>query len=165
MKFLPLTFICILLIGCDRGLEPPPPAELGFAGTVYFVGTWPPDSTIISLWIFASQIYPIDSTRVISGLLSSPRTIFLYPSMSQSLPTHIDSIDYSFPLPAAVYKYIGVIQQVSAITNGIRAFRVVGFYKDSTDILQPGIVRVNEEKQVEGINITVDFDNPPPQPF
>jgi hypothetical protein len=165
MKFLPITIICILLIGCDRGLEPTPPADLGFAGTVYFTGQWPPSDSIVSLWVFASQVYPLDSTKVISGLLFTPRMIFLYPSMSQSLPINTDSIDYSFLLPAGTYKYVGVIQQISAISNGIRAFRVVGFYPDSINNSQPGLVVVNEKEQVKGITINVDFDNPPPQPF
>jgi hypothetical protein len=156
--------ICSLLIACDGGLAPPPPIELGFSGTVYFTGQWPSDS-LISLWIFASQIYPLDSVKVYSGLFFTPHTIFLYPSMSQSLRFNVDSLHYSFPLPSATYKYIGIIRQTSAISNGIRAFRIVGFYKDSTDISNPGVVEVNERDQVQGINIEVDFQNPPPQPF
>jgi hypothetical protein len=85
--------------------------------------------------------------------------------MSQSLPFNIDSLLYSFPLQSGTYKYIGVIRQTCAISNGIRAFRVVGFYKDSTDASKPGIVEVNDREQVKGINIDVDFQNPPPQPF
>jgi hypothetical protein len=163
MKFLPITIICVLLMACDEGLAPPPPIELGFSGTVNFSGTWPSDS-LLNLWIFASQIYPLDSTKVISGLLQIPHSIFLYPSMSQSLPFNVDSISYSFPLQSGTYKYIGVIQQISAFTS-IHAFRVVGFYKDSTDASIPGTVEVNDREQVKGININVDFQNPPPQPF
>jgi hypothetical protein len=163
MKSLPITIICVLLIACDGGLAPPPPAEFGFSGTVYFTGQWPSDN-LLSIWIFASQIYPLDSTKVVSGLLQTPKTIFLYPSFSESLPFNVDSIPYSFPLRSGSYKYIGIIQQISAFTS-IRAFRVVGFYKDSTDASKPGIVEVNDREPVKGINIEVDFQNPPPQPF
>jgi hypothetical protein len=157
-----------LLAACDGGLAPPPPVELGFSGTVYFTpGSWPTDS-LINLWIFASQIYPLDSTKVYSGLFSVPNTIFLYPSINQSLPlSEVDSIPYSFPLSSGTYKYVGVIQQVSLdlINRGVRVFRVVGFYKDSTNLSQPGSVIVNDNYQVRGIDIQVDFRNPPPQPF
>jgi len=157
-----------LLVACDGGLAPPPPVELGFSGTVHFTpGSWPTDS-LLSLWIFASQIYPLDSAKVYSGLFSTPNTIFLYPSITQSLPlSEVDSIPYSFPLRSGTYKYVGVIQQVSfdLINRGVRVFRVVGFYKDSTNPSQPGSVRVNDSYQVKGINIDVDFHNPPPQPF
>jgi hypothetical protein len=94
--------------------------------------------------------------------------IILYPSITQSLPLlEVDSIPYSFPLSSGAYKYIGVIQQVSPdlITLGIRVFRVVGFYKDPANLSQPGSVLVNDNYQVKGVNINVDFRNPPPQPF
>jgi hypothetical protein len=50
-------------------------------------------------------------------------------------------------------------------TRGIHVFRVVGFYKDPANLTQPGSVIINENNQVKGINIQVDFRNPPPQPF
>jgi hypothetical protein len=155
-----------MIAACDGRLAPPPP--LGFSGTVYFTpGSWPTDS-LFSLWIFASQIYPLDSAKVYAGLFGSQTTIYLYPSISQSLPlSEVDSMSYSFPLQSGMYRYVGVIQQVSPdfASKGIRAFRVVGFYKDSTNLLQPGIVDVNDSYQLKGINIDVDFRNPPPQPF
>lgn len=167
MRFLVLMILCLLLTACDGGLAPPPPIELGFSGTVYFTpGSWPTDS-LINLWIFASQIYPLDSAKVYSGLFASPATIFAYPSLSGSLPFYIDSLSYSFPLHSGTYKYVGVIQQTSfdLAGHGIRVLRVVGFYKDPTNLSQPGTVEVNESAQVKGININVDFRNPPPQPF
>jgi hypothetical protein len=168
MKHLVLIILCLLLAACDAGLAPPPPIELGFSGTVYFTpGSWPTDS-LINLWIFASQIYPLDSAKVYSGLFTNPSTIFLYPSINQSLPlSEVASIPYSFPLRSGTYKYVGVIQQVSPdlINRGIRVFRVVGFYKDPTNLSQPGTVEVNESTRMKEINIDVDFRNPPPQPF
>ncbi len=167
MRYLVLTILCVMLAACDGGLAPPPPMEFGFSGTVHFTpGSWPTDS-LINLWIFASQIYPLDSAKVYSGLFASPSTIFVYPSLSGTLPFYVDSLSYSFPLHSGTYKYIGVIQQVSLnlIHRGIRVFRVVGFYKDSTDSSKPGIVIVNDNYQVKGIDIDVDFQNPPPQPF
>jgi hypothetical protein len=157
--------LCLLLAACDGGLAPPPPVELGFSGTVYFTpGSWPTDS-LFNLWIFASQIYPLDSAKVYSGLLGSQTTIFLFPSISQSLPlSEVDSMSYSFPLQSGTYRYVGVIQHVSPDFS-IRAFRVVGFYKNPTNLSQPGTVEVNESAQVKGINIDVDFRNPPQQPF
>jgi hypothetical protein len=165
MRFLVLMILCLLLTACDGGLAPPPPIELGFSGTVYFTpGSWPTDS-LINLWIFASQIYPLDSAKVYSGLFASPATIFAYPSLTSSLPFKVDSFQYSFPLHPGTYKYIGVIQQTNSVLTSIRVFRVVGFYKDPTNLSQPGTVEVNESAQVKGINIDVDFRNPPPQPF
>lgn len=171
MRYLALIILCLLLTACDGGLAPQFPNEIqpGFSGTVYFTpGSWPPADSLISLKIFASQIYPLDSAKVYSGLLPSPSTIFLYPSLSGSLPlSEVASISYSFPLHSGTYRYVGVIQQNNSdlAGKGIRVFRVVGFYKDPTNLSQPGIVEVNDSTQVKGINIDVDFQNPPPQPF
>ncbi len=167
MRCFVLIILCLMLVSCDGGLAPLPPVELGFSGTVYFTpGSWPADS-LVSLWIFASQIYPLDSAKVYSGLFDSPNTIFLYPSLTSSLPFYIDSLQYSFPLHSGTYKYIGVIQQTNSDLKGqgIRVFRVVGFYKDRINPLLPGVVEVNDTLQVKGININVDFRNPPAQPF
>ncbi len=169
MRFLVLIILCLLLIACDGGLAPPPPVELGFSGTVYFTpGSWPPSDSLIGLLIFASQVYPLDSAKVYSGLFGSQPTIFAYPSLSGSLSlSEVNSIPYSFPLSSGTYKYIGVIQQTNSdlAGHGIRVFRVVGFYKDTINVSQPGTVVVNDSIQVKGINIDVDFRNPPPQPF
>ena len=169
MKLLVLIILCLLLASCDAGLAPPPPIELGFSGTVYFTpGSWPSRDSLVGLMIFASEIYPLDSAMAFAGLFSDPPTIFVYPSMSESLlPFSADSISYSFPLRSGTYKYIGVVQQISSDlkTRGMRVFRVVGFYKDAADLSQPGSVVVNDSSQVKEINIQVDFRNPPPQPF
>jgi hypothetical protein len=168
MRHFTLIILCLLLTACDGGLAPPPTIEPGFGGTVSFTpGSWPPSDSLVSLWIFASQIYPLDSAKVFSGLFASPNTIFLYPSFSVSLPFNIDSLSYSFPLHPGTYKYVGVIQQVDPnfISRGIRAFRVVGFYKSPANLSQPGSVVVDDFAQAKGINIDVDFQNPPPQPF
>lgn len=168
MRYFFLTILCVMLVACDGGLAPPAPMQLGFSGTVYFTpGSWPPSDSLISLWIFASQVYPLDSAKVYSGLFGSPATIFLYPSLSASLPFFVDSLSYSFPLRSGTYKYVGVIQQNNSDlkNKGIRVLRVVGFYKDSINLSDPGSVTVNDNAQVKGININVDFRNPPPQPF
>jgi hypothetical protein len=168
MRFLLLIILCLCIASCDGGLAPPPPVELGFSGTVHVApGSWPPADSLAGLLIFASKIYPLDSATVYQGLFSNPPTIFVYPDFSKSLPFFIDSISYSFPLSSGTYKYIGVIQQTSSdlFNLGIRIFRVVGFYKDTTNHTLPGTVIVNDNSQVQGINIQVDFRNPPPQPF
>ena len=169
MRILFPAILCLLITACDGGLAPPPPMELGFSGTIYFSpGTWPPPDSLLGLWVFASKVYPLDSAKVMAGLFQNPQTIFLYPGLNQSLSlVQVDSLFYSFPLRSGSYKYVGIIQQVNPnfSTQGIRVFRVVGFYKDSVQIFQPGSVEVNDIEQTRGINIDVDFYNPPPQPF
>jgi hypothetical protein len=166
-----LVLCTITWMSCDGGLSPTPPPKPGFSGTVYFAkGTWPgsptlPDS-LSNLWIFASQIYPLDSSLVINGLyFSSPPTIFLYPSTGDNLPFYVDSVQYFFPLPVGTYKYIGVIQHITPDFNSIRSLRVVGFAKEPADSALPLQTQVIDGSITSGININVDFHSPPLQPF
>ena len=168
MRFLALILLCFFLAACDGGLAPSPPVEPGISGTIHFSpGLWPATDSLVSIMIFASKIYPLDSASVFAGLFSNPPSIFLYPEIGKSLPFFVDSLSYLFPLRAGTYKYIGVVQQISSdlLTGGVRVFRVVGFYEDATNRTQPGNVIVNDNSQTKGINIQVDFRNPPPQPF
>lgn len=165
MKRLPLVAIAVLLLSCDHGLAPPPSVEPGFGGTVYFErGTWPVADSLVNLWVFASQVYPLDSTKVFQGLLSSPPTIFLYPSFGTNLPLFVDSVPYSFALPPSTYKYVGVIQRVANDVN-VRSLRVVGLYGTNDSPPLPIPVVINDADFITGIDIRVNFRKPPPQPF
>ena len=165
-----LVLCAILCMSCNGGLSPTPPPTPGISGMVYFAeGTWPgtptsPDS-LSNLWIFASQVYPLDSTLVLNGLFSSPPTIFLYPSIAANLPFYQDSIQYFFPLPVGTYKYIGVIQHTSPDYSSIRTLRVVGVARNEANPSLPLTVQVLDGAVTSGVRIDVDFHNPPPQPF
>jgi hypothetical protein len=165
-----LALCLIVWMGCNRGLSPTPQPKPGISGIVHFAnGTWPgtpssPDS-LSNLWIFASQVYPLDSSLVFGGLFSNPPTIYLYPSTVTNLPFYVDSVEYFFPLPVGTYKYIGVIQHITVDFNSIRALRVVGLAKDPANPTTPRQAQVADGSIEPGINIDVDFHNPPPQPF
>ncbi|MGA3246203.1 MAG: hypothetical protein ABSE41_16420, partial [Bacteroidota bacterium] len=65
MKKLLLAAIVMSLLSCDHGLEPPPSVQPGFGGTIYFEkGTWPASDSLVNLWLFASQLYPLDSAKI-----------------------------------------------------------------------------------------------------
>jgi hypothetical protein len=163
-KFLLLALASILL-SCDHGLAPPPPVEPGFGGVVYFEkGTWPPIDSLVNLWVFASQVFPLDSEKVFVGLFSNPPTVYLYPAFDKNLPFFVDSVSYSFPLPPATYQYVGVIQRVMSEIN-IRGMKVVGMYGTNDVPSIPIPVIVNESDFTGGVNIRVNFHKPPTQPF
>ncbi len=168
MKLVPALCLFVMF-GCNGGLSPTPSPKPGIGGTVYFArGTWPgtpnaPDS-LSNLWIFASQVYPLDSSLVFSGLFSDPPTIYLYPSIVQNLPLYVDSVSYFFPLPLGVYKYVGVIQHLSA-SYSVRSMRVVGFARNPADTSEPLEAHISQDAPANAVDIFVDFHNPPPQPF
>jgi hypothetical protein len=159
MKRILLVAIAVTALSCDHGLAPLPSVQPGFGGIVSFEkNTWPADS-LVNLWIFASQVYPLDSAKVFGGLLSSPATIFVY-----SLPFNVDSVSYTFNLPPATYKYVGVVQH---LTNDftIHSLRVVGLYGTNDVPPVPIPVEVNDRTFPTGIDMRVNFRKPPPQPF
>jgi hypothetical protein len=170
MKKSILVLSTAVLMSCNGGLSPTPPPKPGISGTIYFAqGTWPgtpltPDS-LSNLWLFASQVYPLDSSLVFSGLFSYPPTVFLYPSLASNLPFYADSVQYVFDLPEGVYKYVGVIQHVSPDYSTIRSLRVVGVAKDPADTSKPLQLQVTQESANPIVDGYVDFHNPPAQPF
>lgn len=158
--------IVIIFARCDGGLAPPIAEKPGFGGTVRFVqSSWPPADSIFGLWVFTSQSVPADSSAIFAGLFASPPTIYLYPGLTGSLTeVPVDSISYAiYPAPAT-YVYTGVIQQMTPnISAG--ALRVVGLYKKPLPGFVPDTLRVVASEFISGIDIDVDFTNPPPQPF
>jgi len=165
MKHLLVLSTAFLIASCETGLTPPPEVEPGFGGTVYFEkGTWPPPDSLLNLWLFASQIYPLDSAKVFSGLFANPPLIYLYPAIDQDLPFSVDSVSYAFKLPPASYKYVGVLQRF-ANEFSARALRVVGVYGTTGEPPLPIPVIVSEYQFIGGIDIKVNFHKPPPQPF
>jgi hypothetical protein len=164
-KRVSLLIVVVFFLSCDHGLTPPPSVEPGFGGTLYFEkGTWPPADSLFDLWIFASQVYPLDSTKVFEGLFSNPATIYLYPAFDRDLPFFVDSVSYSFKLPVATYRYVGVIQRFGADIV-VRNLRVVGMYGTPDAPPIPIPVIVNEGAFTSGIDFRVNFRRPPPQPF
>jgi len=169
MKSASILIIAAFFLSCDHGLAPPSTVEhgveSGFGGTLYFEkGTWPSPDSLFDLWVFASQKYPLDSTMVFQGLFSDPPTIYLYPALDKDLPFFVDSVSYSFKLPAATYKYVGVIQRF-AIDLAVRNLRVVGLYGTNQTPPVPIAVTVKNGEFTSGITFRVNFRKPPPQPF
>lgn len=153
-------------IACDGGLTLPPELKPGIAGTIRFSPAvpWPPTDSLQGLWLFASLLYPLDSARVITGVLIEPRTIFLYPSLSESLPYQVDSVRFKFELTPGDYRYVGVIQQLRPELV-VSSFRVVGMLEDPSLPGMPRSILVRPGAVISGLVVDVNFAAPPPQPF
>jgi hypothetical protein len=149
--------------GCDKGISPEPEGAqaAGFSGTVFFSGAWPDSITRTHLVVFKD---PLDSVsdfnpfnlRFVSLEIPYGSTIFNYNS--------IDSSSFS-SIAAGNYSYIAVAQSKTPelSLNRIDWF-VAGVYYSDNDTAKPGILIIPENTLITGINILVDFNNPPPQP-
>lgn len=162
-SFFVSVVLCSVLLSCDGGLTLPPDIEPGLSGALTVQGAWPPQDSVKTLWIFASQIFPIDSSKVASGILTNK--ILLYPSIVESLPYNFSSLSFNFALPPGTYYYIGVLQRFGEGLLDPKSYRVVGVYSDVGSPGIPRTVAVHEFEVVSGVNVTIDFYNLPPQPF
>ncbi len=155
--------VVLILLGCDGGLQPPPP-DPGIGGTIRFVqSSWPPADSLQGLWLFASKEYPLDSSRVVAGVLVEPRFVFLYPSLQEPLPLYVSQVRFDFPLEPGSYPYIGVIQQLKPQLV-ITSFRVVGVLHFPGNDTIPRPLTIAGDF-IDGLELNVDFNAPPPQPF
>jgi hypothetical protein len=158
--------LCIVLIwslSCDHGLAPSDAEEVistGISGTIEYSSIWPVDSTLFNLKLVVFKQIPIDSTQVITDVIGGEATVFPE-NLSENLPYYVDSTPYSLTLEPGFYAYIVVVQQYGTIYQ----WRVVGQFDETpADSLPTGLM-VFADSMLTGIDISVDWNNPPFQPF
>jgi len=163
MKIIFLLSFAFLLFSCDGGLTLPPGVQPGIEGTITVSGSWPPADSVKSLWLFASQIFPLDSSKVVAGIIDGKISIF--PSVSGSLPYNVSPQQFNMPLSPGSYFYVGILQRHGDNFVNPDSYTVVGVLWDETNPLNPRSVTVRDFEVISGLTIQVDFYNLPPQPF
>ncbi len=162
MKNLLIVLLLFTIISCDHGLAPPPKEKIeqGISGTIYYRGALP--DSLLTHRLIASKVFrKFSSMDEIISLVLWTDSIQIHPAITYpSLAlTKIDSIHFKFVLPPELYKYIAVVQQ-----HGSK-WKIVGVYSSDSMRVTPDTVIVETGKFVENVNIYVDYDNLPPQPF
>lgn len=166
--FIVLLLICFFNLSCDHGLAPTPKEKIeqGIAGTLYYKGTFP--DSLKEHRLFAAKMYRKfrSMNEIMELILSGSDSIHIYPSILQSSLSlqKEDSIRYRFVLPPAVYKYIAVAQTTGAIFDSSK-WKIVGVYSSDSLRIIPDQVNIEPGKFIENVNIYVDYDSLPPQPF
>ncbi|CUS96331.1 hypothetical protein [Candidatus Kryptobacter tengchongensis] len=152
VKFLLPLFL--LFYSCDHGLKPPEQyEEPGFGGTVYFKGTWP--DSVYDLRVVAFRNYP--PQNIISEVIEGKA------KFSQSLPVKVDSVKYEVSADTGKWEYVVVALQYGS--NIFSDWKAIGVYDTTPNDTIPTPIYIPFGKFLRGINITCDFNNPPPQPF
>ncbi|MEX1139310.1 MAG: hypothetical protein WEB33_06515 [Bacteroidota bacterium] len=162
MKILFLFSLLIIFLSCDGGLTLPPDVQPGIEGTITLSGSWPPEDSVKSLWIFASQIFPLDSSKVVAGIIDG--RISIYPSVTETLPYNVSPQQFNMPLLPGTYFYIGVLQRHGDLAN-LDSYDVVGVLRDDVNPMNPRSISVGDFQVISGLAIQIDFYNLPPQPF
>jgi len=153
------------VISCDHGIEPLEAETSGFSGAITYVSDWPDSVQRSFLVVFQDPL--VSDTNF---------TIFNLKFLSQEIPlgasvNNFSSLDSAYippdpgPFPAGTYAYIAVVQQSTPnLSLARKDWFVSGVYYANGDTTQPGAMIIPDNTFVRNINITVDFNNPPPQP-
>ena len=155
--------IIILLYGCNKGISPEPEVEQepGFSGTITFIGQWPDGITRTHVVVFKNPLnLPSDfsafNLRYVSLEIPYGTTIYNYNSFDSNSVSSVVAGDYS---------YIAVAQSKTPNLSLNRVdWFVVGVYYTNGDTSTPGKLIIPPNTLIQNINITCDFNNPPPQP-
>jgi hypothetical protein len=147
-----LCFV-LALSACDHGLEPPPKAKPGFGGRITYKGKWPPPDSIELLAVVAFKQFP--PTNIIADILSGNAVY------DTALARNVQFQDYQLFTDPATFQYIVVAQQYGP--DIFSNWRVISVYSNDPLQATPKAVSVPPGTFVSGIDITVDFDHPPPQ--
>ena len=164
-KIIIVIGILILFINsCDHGLSPPEPEKkiTGISGTIYYQN-WPPIDSLYDLRLVIFKNFP-PPQDLFTEIFSGNATV--YPEINKShLPYHVDSTSFTVELSPLTYEYIAIAQQHDSIFTVQESWRVVGQYDTILTDTIPTAVTVIQDSLLRSIDINVDFDNIPPQPF
>jgi hypothetical protein len=149
---LSLVFLSLYSLTCDHGLAPLPPnvEKPGFGGRIIYKGQWFP--AVFELRAAAYTEYPVTNFFNIKAFSDS------------TLPIGVTESPYRLSAPPGIYQYIIVALQFKQPIFDRTSWRVVGIYYANNDTTKPGVVTLLPNTYVGNVNITVDFDHPPPQP-
>ncbi len=170
--FAALVVTFALAVSCDDGLKPPPvPPVTSISGTVSYAGgrtSWP--SRRDSVWtvrvVGFKQFPPMD----LIGDILQGRAFFTPQALSidSTLPLYVDSARYSLILPEDApprIEYLCVAMLVdTAKLLTTQGWRVIGVYSTTGNPREKSTLPIIFGRD-NPANITVDFKNPPPQPF
>jgi hypothetical protein len=169
MQYKKAGIILLLLIffisTCDHGLSPPPEEAgkpSGICGTIRYLN-WPPADSLFDLRLIIFPDYPPEN--IISEIASGNAVVYPPISDTTHLPFLKDTTSYSVKLSPGIYEYIVIAQQHSMPKFVQENWRVVGQYDTSLSDPEPTAVTVMEDSIMHSIDINVDFENIPLQPF
>ncbi len=152
--------VFLAFAGCYGGLEPTDPLEKSFVrGRIAYVGgaeNWPPPDSVKEIRAVAFKSYP--PKDIFNEILSE--NAYFTPD---TLPRFVagSSYEIEIPEPPTELKYIAVAQRYGTIMEWL----AIGVYAVEGGPENPTAVRIETGETADSIDITVDFDNLPPQPF
>jgi hypothetical protein len=156
-----LSYITLFFISCNEGLSPPKVDEATvIKGKINFtsgLSSWPSLDSLKDLRIAFFQNYP-DSANILNDFVTGNLTF-----TEDSIPYFVESYEFiqivkKVPVE---FNYICVAQNYA----GLLEWKVIGLYSINDDNITPKKLIIDKEGIYNNININVNFNNLPPQPF
>jgi hypothetical protein len=171
-KIVLVIALCSLLsfiAGCDKGIEPEPQdatqsGKTGFSGKVTFTGNWPAGIKRTHLVVFRNVIqsssdFPPPNLAFVIDSIPYRSAVFDYNSIDNNIQFSI------LKLGLGDYSYVVVAQSKTPdLSLDRKDWFIVGIYYNGNDKSKPGVMTIQNGQMTNGININVDFSNPPQQP-
>jgi hypothetical protein len=156
-----LAFTLLITASCDEGLKPPPvPPVTSISGTVSYAGVW-------TVRVVGFKQFP--PTDLINDILQG-RAFFTPQALAidSTLPLYVDSARYSLilpedPPPRIEYLCVAMLVDTAKLLT-TQGWRVIGVYSTTGNQREKSTLPIIFGRD-NPANITVDFNNPPPQPF
>lgn len=175
MKKILLVLAAVVLLtltcSCDKGIEPAAealPGQTGFSGKVTFAGNWPAGITRTHLFVFKNAIqssadFSFLNLSAVIDPIPNGSIEFNYNSIDMNYIEHTFLPD--FKITPGEHAYVIVAQSKTAEISFARAdWVIVGVYNIGVDQSKPKSLIIENGKITTGVDITVNFNNPPPQP-
>ena len=154
--------ILVILFACDHGIDPEDveaPLQ-GVSGTIYY-HNWPQQSTLLDLRLIVFKNYP--PVNIFSEITQGNAVVHPPLGSPDNLPYFEDSTDFTVTLEEGYYGYVVVAQQYGP--DILKDWRAVGQYDTTLHDTIPTAITIEKDSPLEGINVIVDFDSLPGQPF
>jgi len=159
-----IAFTAFLIVwACDHGLAPPentgPTKPTGISGTIFYKN-WPPQDSVKNLKVVVFKNYP--PKDILSEVINGNAKTFPE-DLTESMPYGVDTTDYLINLKPGTYAYTVVAHQYG--DDIFNDWQAVGQYDLTPQDTLPTPITVITDSIIGGINIYVDFDSLPSQPF
>ena len=157
-----LILFFLTMFSCNHGLQPTEENTSkvsGISGTIRYIN-WPSEENLYDLRLIVFDRYPPGN---IFDELGAKRA-HVYPAIGETgLPFYVDSTNYVMELDSGYYEYVVLAQQYGS--NVFQDWLAAGQYDTLLIDEIPTPIQVRSGEILEHVDIHVDFDNLPPQPF
>ena len=161
-----LVIIILSMSSCQEGLAPVNEQvkdETSYIiGKIHYKGginAFPDSSHCFGIYAAAFKSFPQDSAGLINEIING--NVYL---KFESLPYPADSTEFIIEVqdPPQTIEYMVIAMQTDSVN--IESQIAIGVYTETGDNTKPTILNI-EKSDTVFVNILVDFDNLPPQPF